>query len=171
MHTLTSGQSGQYFPVRSGLGLSIRGRLARLREEQGQSLVELAAMLPIFLLVVIGALEFARLAYCQLEVTNAARAGVAYGMQGPFATTDGMKTAALNDGANISGMTATASQYCTCGDGSSVSCASAGTSCTTYPHVITYVSVSTSATVDPLFYIPGLPKSYTLTGSAILTVP
>jgi Flp pilus assembly protein TadG len=147
--------------------------LARLREDQGQSLVELAAMLPVFLLLVVGALEFGRLAYAQLEITNAARAGAAYGMQdaATAANVSAIEEAAVNDAADISGLTATASESCTCGDGTSVSCASATTSCTTYPHVLTYVQVSTQATVDPLFYVPGLPKSYVLTGQAKMMVP
>jgi Flp pilus assembly protein TadG len=150
----------------------IRRRLARLREEQGQSLVELAIALPVFLMVLMGALEFGRLAYAQLEITNAARAGVAYGMQGP-ATADNisaMETAAVNDGADISGLTATASEYCTCGNGASVSCASAAATCTSYPHVFTYIQVTTQASVNPMFYVTGLPKSFLLTGNATVAV-
>ena len=135
--------------------------------------MELAFVLPIFLLLVVGALEFGRLAYAQLEITSAARAGVAYGMQDAVTESNlsGMETAAVNDGSNISGLTATASESCTCGNGTSVTCASASTSCTTYPHVLTYIQVNTQANVDPLFYVPGLPKSFVLTGQATLTVP
>lgn len=45
---------------------------------QGQSLIEMALMLPILLVLIIGALEFGRLFYTKIVLTNAAREGAYY---------------------------------------------------------------------------------------------
>ena len=50
--------------------------------EVGGSLVETALTAPLLLtLLIFGSVEFARVAYAAIEVTNAARAGVSYGAQ------------------------------------------------------------------------------------------
>src|ERR1700724_931527 len=74
-----------------------------LKDEQGQSFVELALTLPVLTVILLGAAEFGRLAYAAIEVSNAARSGVAYGAQSPdkAADTTGMQTAATNDGSDI----------------------------------------------------------------------
>ncbi|HSN94298.1 MAG TPA: TadE family protein [Anaerolineaceae bacterium] len=45
---------------------------------QGQSLVEMALLLPMLLVLVIGAIEFGRLFYTKIVITNAAREGAYY---------------------------------------------------------------------------------------------
>ena len=149
-----------------------------LKDEQGQSFVELALTLPVLTVILLGAAEFGRLAYAAIEVSNAARAGVAYGSQTLITAADiaGMKNAATNDGSDILtwasvGLSATAFQTCKCSNGTAVTCANAGTTCVSPAHVLLYVQVNTQATVDPLFYVYGLPKSYALKGQAIMRVP
>jgi len=44
----------------------------------GQSLLEMALMIPILLVLIIGALEFGRLFYTKIVITNAAREGAYY---------------------------------------------------------------------------------------------
>ena len=148
-----------------------------LKDEQGQSFVELALTLPVLTVILLGAAEFGRLAYAAIEVSNAARAGVAYGSQTLITAADiaGMKNAATNDGSDILtwasvGLSATAFQTCKCSNGTAVTCANAGTTCVSPAHVLLYVQVNTQATVDPLFYVYGLPKSYALKGQAIMRV-
>jgi hypothetical protein len=77
-----------------------------------------------------------------------------------------MQTAASRDAPDVSNLTATATQFCQCADGTSSTCAT--TDCSGRP--ILYVQVVTSASVDPLIYVPGLPKSYTLSGKAVMRV-
>ena len=148
-----------------------------LKDEQGQSFVELALTLPVLTVILLGAAEFGRLAYAAIEVSNAARAGVAYGSQTLITAADiaGMKNAATSDGSDILtwasvGLSATAFQTCKCSNGTAVTCANAGTTCVSPAHVLLYVQVNTQATVDPLFYVYGLPKSYALKGQAIMRV-
>lgn len=56
---------------------------ARRRVRRGQGLVEFALILPILLLVLIGMLEFGRILFIYVNVSNAAREGVRYGVVHP----------------------------------------------------------------------------------------
>ena len=55
------------------------GRSNAVRSEQGQDLVEFALILPLFLLLVFGTLEFGRAYYDMHLITNAAREGARRG--------------------------------------------------------------------------------------------
>lgn len=140
------------------------------RSDSGSSLIELALMMPIFSIILIGSAEFARLAYASIEVTNAARAGAQYGGQthGTAADSTGMQNVAAAAGPNVTNMQATAATYCTCSDGTSITCTDAGTTCNA--RITEYVQVNTSASITSIFRIPGLPSTYTLTGVAVQRV-
>jgi Flp pilus assembly protein TadG len=152
-------------------------RLRTCEEEKGQSMIELAVTLPLLLLLLVGAVEFGRLAYAAIEVANAARAGVAYGAQSPATAADitGMETAATNDGADImgwkvTGLSATAAENCSCANGASgVTCANAASKCAGSRTLVS-VQVNTTANIDPMFHVPGMPSTYTLKGQAIMPV-
>jgi Flp pilus assembly protein TadG len=139
------------------------------RDCRGSALVELALVAPIFVLLLTGAAEFGRLAYAAIEVTNAARAGVAYAAQSHItaSNTAGIRQAARNDGSDVTSLSATSRFFCACSNGNSSTCLP--TDCSG-ARIIEYVQVNTSATVDPLFYYPGLPKTFTLRGRAIMRV-
>ncbi|QIA27137.1 pilus assembly protein [Thermaerobacter sp. PB12/4term] len=53
------------------------------RHQQGQSLVELAVLLPVLLLILMGVLDFGRYFYAGLTVRHAAREGARYGAVHP----------------------------------------------------------------------------------------
>src|SRR5579864_8958993 len=104
-------------PVRPRLGPRFCARLhsrARPYFLRGQGAVELALLAPILVLVLVIAADFSRVFYMSIETANAARAGVQYGAQSTTKASDtaGMQQAALNDAANLSGLTATASNFC-----------------------------------------------------------
>ena len=145
------------------------------RGEHGAALVELALTLPMLGVLLVGASEFATLEYDAIEVTNAARAGVAYGSQSSTTASDlsGMQSAATNDGSNVAGIHATAIEFWSCSNAPSTqysSVAAANTACATGTHVLNYVQVNTTATVSPSVSIPGVPASFTLTGVAVMRV-
>jgi hypothetical protein len=146
----------------------IAGRICT-REDSGQALVEAALGLTVCVTILIGASEFGRMAYASIEVANAAHAGVAYGSLSHTDATDnaGMQLAATQEAPDVSGVSATASHFCKCSDGTASTCAVADCSTT---RIIEYVQVRTTATFDPKIYLPGLPKSYTLNGNAIMRV-
>lgn len=145
------------------------GLRAILKGDAAQNLLEFALVMPVVLLLMVGAVEIGRLAYLGILVQNAARAGVQYGAQNLATAADnnGMQNAALNDGQNITGLTALASHSCTCADGSSSSCAVGDCSGS---HRLVYVQVNTTGQFQPLIRFPGLPSSYTLNGQAVMRV-
>jgi Flp pilus assembly protein TadG len=138
--------------------------------ESGAALAELALMLPIFSVLIVGAAECARLEFAAIEVANAAHAGVQYGAQNytTAANASGMRSAATSDGSDVTNLSATATTYCTCSNGTSITCADSATSCSA--RVFQYVQVTASATVNPTFHIPGLPSTYTLQSTAVMRV-
>ena len=56
----------------------IKRKLNKRIGSKGQSLVELALLMPFLLVLIIGALEFGRLFYTKIVITNAAREGAYY---------------------------------------------------------------------------------------------
>jgi Flp pilus assembly protein TadG len=163
-----------------------------LRTNMGNALIELALVLPIFPLLLVGIAEFGRLAYAAIEVTNAARAGVGYGAQNHTTASDvtGMTASATTDGPNLATITVWAGP-CICPDTSATAsvpkCDTSGTftmnsgsasnpvshsfSCpSTITSATEFVQVNTTANVSTLFKYPGFPTSYTLNGSATMVV-
>jgi hypothetical protein len=152
-----------------------------IRENVGQSLVELALVLPILTLLVVGGVEVGRLAYADIEVSNAARAGVAYAMQShsTVAQTTNIQNAALQDAPNISSLVVdppVLSCYCESSVGVTAalsSCSSTDANLTTCPSpssIIIYVQVNTHALVNTAFHFPGIPSTVTLRGTASMSV-
>lgn len=160
------------------LARSFTAALRRLstRSESGDSLVEMALLLPILTMLLLGTVDLGRLAYMSIEVSNAARAGVQYGQQNSttWSNVTAMQTAATNDatdlvGASNGNLTAVATYWCQCSDGSAVvpSCSPGPTSCAG-THRVNYVKVVTTATYRPWFSCPGIPSSTTLTSQAVM---
>jgi len=146
---------------------------AMIGADAGQALIELALTLPLLVLLLIGAAELGRLAYYSVEVSNAARAGVAYGAQNHVTASNlaGMRTAAQNDAGNITLATTTATNSCACSSAYTATSACTTTfSCSGTARIIEYVQVNTTATVSPLFKYPGVSKTYTLNGRAVMRV-
>jgi Flp pilus assembly protein TadG len=146
--------------------------LRKWRRQGGSAMIELALIMPMFTLLLAGAADFARIAYASIEISNAARAGVQYGMQNRNTALDltGMQTAATNDAADVAAMTATASENCVCTSGTAVTCANAATTCVSPGRILQYVTVNTTAKLTTLFQYPGLPKNLTLNGQATMRV-
>lgn len=156
----------------------------RTQSECGSALVETAITLPMLFVLMLGAVELARVAGAAIEISNAAKAAVAYGAQSFSTDTDtaGMQKAATDEVDDITGLTFTSTnvqaslsgvcssgQACTGPDnGSGPTCTS--TDCGTGDHAETILTVSTSATIDPLIHLPGLPAIYTVYGGAVQTV-
>jgi Flp pilus assembly protein TadG len=135
--------------------------------DEGGAIAETALTAPFLMLLVYGSVEFARVAYAAIEVTNAARAGVSYGAQNGLTASDtaGITWAAKNDGGNLPGLSVynVALSY-TCSDGS----AATGTpvACAT-GRLEESLTVQTSVSIDPMVHIAGLPTTYALFGTAI----
>ena len=140
----------------------------------GQALVEVALTAPLLILMLLGAGQFARVAFAAIEVSNAARAGVAYGSQNVSTAADasGIQAAATMDAGDIAGpLTVTTKTTGVCSSGAA--CTGAGSSCvntdcaTPGDHIETLLTVDTVTTFDPLIHIPGFPASFRLHGHAV----
>jgi Flp pilus assembly protein TadG len=150
-----------------GDAMKVRGFLRKLgRGEEGGALVEASLTLPLLFMLVLGAVEFSRVAYTSLEVVSAAKAGVAYGSQngGTSGDTAGITMAATTDAANVPGLTVSSiSSSYACSNGA----ASTGlnTDCST-SHIVQTVTVKTQVQLDPIIHVPGTPQTYTIKGEA-----
>jgi Flp pilus assembly protein TadG len=144
-----------------------------VHREEAQSLIELALMMPLFILLLLGTTEFARFAWAAVLTASAARAGAQYGCQNAATAADtaGIQAYAASDSVNLTGLTTTSSVSCICSNGASIpSCSNALASCAAPATILDYVQVNTSATVTPLGHYPGLPTSFTATGQSIMVV-
>ena len=144
-------------------------RLRSFRSESGNALFELALGIGVLATVVLGSVEFGRIAYAAIEVNDAAHAGAAYGSLNRTYAADNanVTNAAKKDAPDVTNMTATATYWCQCSSGGASTCAA--TDCTS-SRIIEYVTVNTTAGVKALFYVPGLPRSYTVAGNAVMRV-
>jgi Flp pilus assembly protein TadG len=143
---------------------------SKLRHEsEGGSLVEACLTLPLLFMLVLGCVEFTRVAYTSLELVSAAKAGVAYGAQsgGMTADIDGITMAATTDAPNVSGMsvlTPTSSYVCSNGNPSTGQPGDCSTS-----HIVQTLTVKTQVQLNPIIHVPGTPATYTITGQASQT--
>lgn len=133
---------------------------------RAQSAVEFAIVAPVLILILLATADFGRVFFVAIALNSAARAGTQYGIQSPAnaADTTGMIQAAENDASNISGVTATASEYCECPDGSTPAC-NASPSC---GDMRVYVQVNTSGSFQTLLNYPGIPSSISLNGKSVM---
>jgi Flp pilus assembly protein TadG len=143
------------------------------RSQRGASFIELALMMPLLSLLLVGVIDMGRAFYLSIEVNDAARAGAQYAFQNSATEKDnaGITTAATSDAPDVPGITLTPAPVhgCMCSDGTNQSA-----NCTTTPtcnagsRVVNYVNVNTRATYTPIFTWPGVPSSITIRGQALL---
>ena len=163
----------------ANLKLKCKDLIDKLRPDTGQSFVEIALTLPVLATLLVGAAEFAKVAYVAIEVSNAARAAVAYGaLSTTVANTTAIQNAAILDAANLNpALTAsnvTVSTVGVCSSGAA--CTGTGSTCTNTDcqtnlsdHIETVLTVTTTYNYTPTIHIPGLPTSLTLHGKAVAT--
>ena len=144
----------------------------RAASECGGALIESALVLPILLLLLTGATEFAMAAYGAIEVTNAANAGADYGAASAIAAQDtaGIRLAADNDATNVPLNPATVARTYICSNGSATNGTPPVLSCSGGAAVETILTVGTRSTYSPPVHWPGLPSTFTLRGQAVRKV-
>src|SRR5512135_3899712 len=99
------------------------------RGDAGQSLIETALTVPLLVLLLVGAVELAQVAYAAIEVSNAAKAAASYGAQDTTTAADstGMATVAANDAYNLRGLITNVTVTGVCSDGTA--CTGSGNTC------------------------------------------
>ena len=146
--------------------------------DEGSALVELAISLPLLSLMLLGAAEFARLAYASIEVTNGAHAAAMYASYSLAASADsgGITNAANSDASDLTGGNAisvtSVTTACTCADTTYTpsSCSDNSTCINNNTSMVTAVTVQTQSTFSPLIHIPGGALSFTLHGTSTQVV-
>jgi Flp pilus assembly protein TadG len=167
---------------------------SQFNDNTGSALVEVALAAPLFLVMLLGAFELGRVAHFAIEVQNAAHAGATYASEPGNAATQGNSSpgniaaiaavtrAAQNDAPDLGNLTATPDTTCVCETlttgntptyspaSGTVACsdptitACTGASGTVTNRIVGYVTVSTQASINPVFNVKALPGSYTLHG-------
>jgi len=141
-----------------------------MHSQRGAALVEIATALPLLLLLGLGAVEIGRYANYAIIAANAAHAGVQYGAQSLATASDAtsMQNAALADSTDVSGLTAVASHYCLCSDGTASTCLPGD--CPLPLHRVLWVKVVVSGTLSSLMKYPLLPKTFPISQTAVMRV-
>jgi len=142
-------------------------------------MLEMGLMLPLLVMLTMGATDFGRLFYHAITTANAAGAGATYGAQdgilaGDF---DGMERTASSDYKDVAGASATADQVCGCPDNSKagirlVPCSDLGvTSCpNSYGAPRAYVKVTVAEKFQTVGAYPGIPSTTMLNNIAYVRV-
>jgi Flp pilus assembly protein TadG len=167
------------------MGFGSRPRFVACRSypnQAGQALVELALILPMVLLLLLGVIEIGRYAYISILVGNAAHAGALYGAQGFSKATinnPDITTAARNDFASngLDSTTLTVDSFPTCGCdiGGTISVDTAANCDPTTPppcagNWAVTIHVSAHHDYSALFNYPGIPSSLPLSSTAFMRV-
>jgi Flp pilus assembly protein TadG len=121
-----------------------------LKSSRGQSLAEFALVLPVILVLVLGAIDFGRVYFAYVSVTNAARNGAHYASGSPVAAEDagGIREAVLEETSDLLDTSPT---------NPSVAVATG-----TDGQGGLYADVTVSYAFSPIFPWPGLPDSVEL---------
>ena len=134
------------------------------RSHSGSAALELAVITPFLVLLLIGVVDYGRVFYTSVTVSNAARSGAEYGAQSPITSGDtiGMKNFAQGDGQEAGTLGLTARRYCECG-GAAHSCDAV---CTSGAAPDVFVEVKATKKVGMLFRYPGLLDTVTVSRMA-----
>jgi Flp pilus assembly protein TadG len=161
-------------------------RFGRRGSLRGQTLVELAFLVPLLAGLALGIIELGRYAYIGILIGNAAKAGAIYGSQSLAQSVDtaGIAQAAKydfggklatdhNNGLNVSTLNVSSSVACGCDSGgtvTSVACTAAGAGTCGTGHWVVVVSVTASGTFNKIFNYPGVPASLAISRTASMRV-
>jgi len=156
--------------------------MVRMRSSQhGGVLAEFAIVLPLMLLLLVGAVDLGRVWVIASASANAAQAGAQYGAQSAIlsADLDGMRAAVVNDlsnsamiqaavgddeGASLSDFTITPERYCEC-SGAANPCTS---NCAGGVKPSIFVRVAVESTFNTMFDYPGIPTGIPVERVAIM---
>ena len=152
--------------------MKLTARIDFLRSEEASSLVEMAVLLPLLLLLLLGAVDFGRGYYLASEVASAAHAGAEFAVQNAdniSGESTSITNAAKSDAPDVPGISVAAPVWgCECSDGTSYSanCATMPTGCSA--NWVYKVTITASATYTPMFAWPGIPSTIALSSSATM---
>jgi hypothetical protein len=162
--------------------LAQQNRNGTRHAERGGVLAEFAVVIPVALLLLLGAIDFGRVWTLATASAHAAHAGAQYGSQNAqlAADLDGIRNVVINDlstsamlaasdadedGLGIDDFVITPERYCECSDGSSIAC---DNKCGGGTSPMVFVRVRIDTTFETLFNYPGIPSEVQISRAAVL---
>ena len=141
--------------------------IQRLRHRRGGAMLELVVAMPLLVLLCIGVMDYGRVYFTSVAVSNAARAGAEWGITYPAYAFDPARqqSFAKLDGAEAGTITVTSSTVCRCA-ATTVSCGSTTVCGSGYGEPRVFVTVTASKNVAMLLTYPGLPSTISIVRSA-----
>ena len=129
------------------------------RSERGNAIVEFAICVPVFLTLVLAAVDFSRLFFETTIASNAAAAGSYFGARDIRNSIDyaGMRAVSAADSTELDGQTITADRYCDCPDGTVIDPCT--TSCVGYGPPRVYMRARVQKSFTTLGWYPGIPRT------------
>ena len=131
-------------------------------------MIETALILPVLILMLLGVADFAVLLNQDLRVADSARVAAELGTYRTYATnTSLMQLVGSYSAIGIPGYAVTATNYCTCANGTTVVSCASHANCGSYGIPNQYVKVTATASLPLIFGIKGLPASLSVQSVAI----
>jgi hypothetical protein len=129
--------------------------------EKGGAVAELAVLLPLLAVVLLGTVDFGRIMHDAVVLQGAARAGAYHGARSEASATDApaIKRVVLDELKEFKeaqDVDVASEIFCRCSDGNEVDCET-GTCFVGSSKPWTYVHVTVGATFETLFDYPGIP--------------
>lgn len=131
-------------------------------------MIELAVALPVLILMAVGVMDYGRVFFTSIAVSNAARAGAEWGAYGQGTRSDKfteMGNFAKLEGAEAGTITVTANRTCRCGV-TVVACSTTADCGGGYGPPAEFIEATASKTVALLIKYPGLPTSINISRTA-----
>lgn len=145
----------------------------RKRPNDGIAITEFALVAVFLTMVTLLTIDFGRIFFSAITLANAAATGAPHAIWHEANATDyaGMEAAALNDAADLSGVTAEAEHYCKCPDGTPDPTCTVTDCGGGYGEPMIYAQVTTQKTFEAVFVPAYLyPGGITVRRTAIIRV-
>jgi Flp pilus assembly protein TadG len=144
----------------------------RTKREKGSAILELALCVPMLTLMLLGAMDFSRAFYQSITLASGARAGAVYGVSSATGTPDlaGIEARVLADTIDLTGVTVTSAQTCSCNDTDTTGVSCTTTTCPNGSGVRSYLKVTAAKTFTPMLTYVGMPGPFPLGQSVTFRV-
>jgi Flp pilus assembly protein TadG len=145
----------------SGLQRAYRRLAALLDARDGNAVVEFSIAAPVLAIIFVPLIDIGMAVYQQMQVQDAAQAGAQYAMAHGW-NSSAIQSAVTSATALSVSASPAPSKTCGCPDGSSVSSATCGSTCSDGKTAGIYVTVGAQVTYTPLLPYPTMGSSVTL---------
>ena len=144
-----------------GFKRACRRLAALLDAREGNAVVEFSIAAPVLTVILVPLIDIGMAVYQKMQVQDAAQAGAQYAMAHGW-NSSSIQNAVTSATALAVSATPAPSKTCGCPDGSSVSAATCGSTCSDGKTAGVYVTVGAQVTYTPLLPYPTMGNSLTL---------